>query len=1012
MPEGKILRREDVPTTLLQPMFRVAGTFRRLSTSRGAGVPPSWVPGHSLRGGWTVSAVTRVGELNVTAVEARHEASGARLLHLDADDRNNAFAVAFPTVPQDSTGVAHVLEHVALCGSKRYPVRDPFFNMLRRSMASFMNAFTASDFTAYPFATQDEADYENLLRVYLDAAFFPLLRDVDLAQEGHRLELVPRDGDAAGADAADSVSDVVRTGVVYNEMKGVFSDADSRFYYALNEALFPTITYGNNSGGDPVAIPDLTWPALRDFHATHYHPSNAYFYSYGDMPLEPRLELINEVVLSQFSAIDPGTAVSDEAGLVPGVVRRRGPLGASGTPERIVSVGVIGSHITDTYETFLESLAATLMLQEPQGAVYRALLGGEGTLGGKDFAPATGYSSHTRQATFSLGLRGLPLDCDGQAVEDAIDEAVAQVVRDGFDADAISGVVHQIELSAKRKTAMWGINTSMSLLPTWIHGGNVATSLGINAILDRLRADLERDPQLLQHVVRRLWVENKQKVRLEMDLVEGVAEEESRAEQEQLAALSARLTADDRAEIARVSAELAEEQGKEADKSCLPRLLSSQVPREAVHPQSRLLELAVGSETVPVQVNVEPVNGLVDVRLAFDVRHLPDELRPLLPVFCANWTRLGAGALGPDEFASVRRNNTGGISAFVQTTPELDDLGRFREEVVLVASCLNSHLEPTMNLLREMLTAPRTEPTPLMRSFVGQMANDSTGSVVDSGHSFAMSRCVSSFHPAAARGETYAGLHFVDSLTAFDGDFDARAPAIAAVFDAVVQAPSVRAWVSCEDGDVSAVETQLGGLLTAVRPSTGPHVHAPSAVELPAAATDFYYGLESMKVSHVACAVPTVEAAHADAAGLALVAQLMKPVLHKDIREAGGAYGGGATHGGGAMTFFSYRDPSPPAKTMEAFRKAIAHVSGGSFGEDQVEEARIQQLAALDKPVPPQSIGGSEFYNGMTPAIRQRIRDGVFSATRDSLVALADTYLVQPWDADGVRTAAVIGPKK
>ncbi|HMQ14021.1 MAG TPA: insulinase family protein, partial [Candidatus Competibacter phosphatis] len=194
-----------------------------------------------------------VPALRLEFQEYRHRATGARHLHLAADDPHNAFMVAFLTVPQDSSGVAHILEHTALCGSRRYPVRDPFFMMIRRSLNTFMNAFTSSDWTAYPFASQNKKDFNNLLDVYLDAAFFPLLDERDFAQEGHRLEF---------AQADDPHSELLFKGVVFNEMKGAMSSPVQRLGQELQHRLFPTITYHYNSGGDPEAIPYLTHEQL------------------------------------------------------------------------------------------------------------------------------------------------------------------------------------------------------------------------------------------------------------------------------------------------------------------------------------------------------------------------------------------------------------------------------------------------------------------------------------------------------------------------------------------------------------------------------------------------------------------------------------------------------------------------------------------------------------------------------------------------------------------------------
>ena len=243
-----------------------------------------------------------IPSLNLSVEEYRHPGTGALHLHLSSDSPENVFMVALRTVPEDSTGVAHILEHTALCGSERYPVRDPFFMMLRRSLNTFMNAFTSSDWTAYPFATQNRKDFGNLLDVYLDAVFFSRLDPLDFAQEGHRVEFENDDRNQA----------LTFKGVVFNEMKGAMSSTPSVLWDRLCFELFPSNTYHFNSGGDPEAIPDLTYQQLRDFYAEHYHPSNAIFLTFGDIPAADHQRVFESAVLHRFDALDRQVEVALE----------------------------------------------------------------------------------------------------------------------------------------------------------------------------------------------------------------------------------------------------------------------------------------------------------------------------------------------------------------------------------------------------------------------------------------------------------------------------------------------------------------------------------------------------------------------------------------------------------------------------------------------------------------------------------------------------------------------------
>ncbi|MBT8148326.1 MAG: insulinase family protein, partial [Gammaproteobacteria bacterium] len=240
---------------------------------------------------FTLRATKRIESLDIEYQEYQHQHTGAQHIHLAADNNENVFLVALRTVPTDSTGVAHILEHTSLCGSEKYPVRDPFFMMIRRSLNTFMNAFTSSDWTAYPFASQSRKDFDNLLQVYLDAVFFARLDPLDFAQEGHRVEF---------ENPADSSSPLVYKGVVFNEMKGAMSSISSQLWQAVGEALFPDTTYRFNSGGDPAVIPDLSYAQLIAFYKKHYHPDNAVFMTYGNIAASEHQQKIEQLALSRF----------------------------------------------------------------------------------------------------------------------------------------------------------------------------------------------------------------------------------------------------------------------------------------------------------------------------------------------------------------------------------------------------------------------------------------------------------------------------------------------------------------------------------------------------------------------------------------------------------------------------------------------------------------------------------------------------------------------------------------
>ena len=359
--------------------------------------------------GYRIHRVVELAEISAIYYELEHTATGARHVHISRNDAENTFGAAFKTVPVDSTGVAHILEHTVLCGSQRFPVRDPFFSMLKRSLSTFMNAFTASDWTMYPFSTQNKKDFDNLMRVYLDAAFFPNLAELSFKQEGHRLEI-----ENQPADGASDPFKLVYKGVVYNEMKGAMSSPDQVMVRSILKALYPDTTYSQNSGGDPVLIPTLTYQQLKEFHRRHYHPSNAFFYTYGDLPLTAHLAVIHETVLKKFERIDPGTEVfSQPRWSTPRKETFYYPFDKKEDSSKKCQACVawLTADIKDTFEVLSLALLERILLGNSASPLRKALI--EFELG-TALSDGSGFDADNRDTMFACGLKDIERSAAGK----------------------------------------------------------------------------------------------------------------------------------------------------------------------------------------------------------------------------------------------------------------------------------------------------------------------------------------------------------------------------------------------------------------------------------------------------------------------------------------------------------------------------------------------------------------------------------------------------------------------
>jgi Zn-dependent M16 (insulinase) family peptidase len=423
-------------------------------------------------------------------------------IHLDSKSDEKVFMVAFRTIPEDSTGVAHILEHTALCGSKKYPVRDPFFMMIRRSLNTFMNAFTSSDWTAYPFATQNDKDFKNLLSVYLDSSFFPNLDELDFLQEGHRLEFVEKD---------NSNSDLEIKGVVFNEMKGAMSSITSQLWHGLSRHLYDSSTYKHNSGGNPEDILDLTHDYLVNFHKKHYHPSNATFFTFGKLNPEDIQNYIQENVLVNFEPSKENINVKNENRISqPKIVTEYyNPMPNDENNHHVVLSWLLGeSH--NPVELLESYLMSNILLDNSASPLRKAL---ENTKLGKSLSPLTGLEADHKELVFAAGLEGV--DSDKQLeVEQLILDCLKDVVSSGLSEGLINSSLHQLEIKQREISGSglpYGLQIMLGCLPACLHNDDPLKVLDLDASFNVIKKNLKKD-KYIENIIQKKIIDNQHRV--------------------------------------------------------------------------------------------------------------------------------------------------------------------------------------------------------------------------------------------------------------------------------------------------------------------------------------------------------------------------------------------------------------------------------------------------------------------------------------------------------------------
>ena len=934
---------------------------------------------------------TRIESLNLYLEHYEHRETGAVHYHLDSPSSENVFLVALRTVPEDSTGVAHVLEHTALCGSRNYPVRDPFFMMLRRSLNTFMNAFTSSDWTAYPFASQNRKDFSNLLDVYLDAVFFSRLDELDFRQEGHRVEFT---------DPEDPNSELVFKGVVFNEMKGAMSSVPATLWQALCHHLFPSSTYHYNSGGDPVHIPDLSYTQLREFYATHYHPSNATFMTFGDVSAAEHQAVFEDRALQNFTRLDKRIAVQPERRFEsPRLVQEYYAFDEDlETTERThLVMGWLLGESTDLMSMLESQLLCSVLLDNSASPLQHAL---ETTTLGSAPSPLCGLEDSLRELVFCCGIEGSDVE-HREALEDLVLGVIARVASDGVPHAQLEAVLHQLELHQREISGdgmPYGLNLILQALGPATHYADPIGVLDLDPVIEQLRTRIA-DPDYIRRLARELLLENTHRVTLVMSPDKKLSEQRREAERQRLAETLKGMDSSARTAILQQTEALQARQAQEDDPEILPRVTLEDVP-------ASLPQLSFGEEPVNgrrVTWYEQGTNGLAYLQLSCPLPTMDGDELALLPHLTGMAAELGVGADGYLATQERQAASVGSLSLFTSMRGGVDSEQDIHASLVLSSKALQRNADQQAALMADTLSALRFDELSRMRDLVAQQRARREQSLTGQGHSLAMQAACARMSPLGKLHHELSGLAGISALRRLDESLndDAALAGFAADLEGLHHRLYNSNWEA----------------LVVAEPQRAQRIAQDACKHwqmLPREA-DTALSLESLRhtvrecwvvnsqVNFCAKAYPTVASGHPDAAALTVLAGFLRNgFLHRTIREQGGAYGGGASHDASvaAFRFFSYRDPRI-AGTLEDFDACITWLRDAQHPPSALEEAVLGVVSSLDKPGSPAGEAKQDFHNrrfGRDHARRMAFRRQVLDVTLDDLQRVAATYL-QPEQA-------------
>jgi Zn-dependent M16 (insulinase) family peptidase len=941
----------------------------------------------------------RISTLNLDVEEYRHRKTGARHLHLAADNDENVFFVALRTFPMDSTGVAHVLEHTALCGSERFPVRDPFFMMIRRSLSTFMNAFTSSDWTAYPFASMNRKDFDNLLSVYLDSVFFSKLDKLDFAQEGHRLEFEKPD---------DPTTDLVYRGVVYNEMKGAMSSPTSQLWQNLSSHLFPTTTYHYNSGGEPDHIVDLGYDDLVQFYRHHYHPSNAIFATYGNIPAREHHERFEELALKRFDHLDIKLPVRDEKRMFAPLRTEQAYAvneGESTDNKTHIVMGWLLGHSFDLQENLEGQLLSAILLENSASPLMRAL---ETTELGQAPSPMCGLEDSNREMTFACGIEGSEPE-QLKELENLVEQTLQQVADQGVSTERLEAILHQLELHQREIAGdqfPYGLQLIMSAISPMVHGGDPVELLDLEPVLATLREKI-RDPQYVPGLIRKKLLENPHRVTLALRPDDKLESRRQQAVHEALARRKASLSSSGIEQIVEQAKALEERQTRKDDDSVLPKVDLSDVPLQMPEPEARF-----DGET-GITAYARGTNGLVYEQIVVPVPELSEEELLLIPYYTSLISEVGCGELDYLQMQDRISAETGGIGASFSAKGGIDDVQNLSGYLIFSGKALARNREALTRLLKDVYTSIRFDEQDRVREIIAQIRARREQAVTGSGHALAMGAASQGMSPGAWLSFRLGGLAGIRGTKELDQKLKNKDEL--ASFCQQLSALHAKIRNQSRQFLVIGEDEQLPGMLDNLASSWRDDASGDDASRWQVGEVDYttrQAWLTSTQVNFCSKAYKTVPVDHPDAAALTVLGGFLRNgYLHRVIREKGGAYGGGAGQDSvnGTFRFFSYRDPRL-SDTLDDFDKALVWLQETDHGYQELEEAVLGVIGQLDRPRSPAGAARHAFHNrlfGRSPEQRARFRERVLSVKTDDLKRVASTWL----SPDQASIAVVTSPE-
>lgn len=910
----------------------------------------------------------------------KHKKSGARVMLLANDDENKVFNIAFRTPPANSTGVAHIIEHTVLCGSEKFPLKDPFVELVKGSLNTFLNAMTYPDKTMFPVASCNDADFQNLMDVYLDAVFHPNIykNEKIFQQEGWHYHL-------------EQESDpLTYNGVVYNEMKGAFSSADEVLNREVFNTLFPDTAYGVESGGDPKVIPSLSYEEFLDFHRKYYHPSNSYIYLYGNMDMKEKLDWLDREYLSKFDAIEVDSRIqlqkpfeeTRDVTLFYPILEHE-----EEADNTYLSYNMVAGTTLDVKLNVAFSVLEYALLDAPGAPVKQALLDAQI---GKDVEGS--YEDGILQPYFQIVAKNANAS-DKERFLNVIHDTLQKILDKGIDKKAVLAGINYFEFRFREadyasypKGLMYGIDVFDSWLyddeKPWMH-------LKQLAVFEELKKEVEHG--YYEALIQRYLLDNPHSSIVTLVPKKGLAEKEEQETAEKLAAYKATLSREELQKLIKQTKaleEFQEAEDSEEAKQCIPLLKRSDISRDSVQLYN---EEHRQGDTVLLHHNLF-TNGIAYVDLLFDTKQVPDELVSYMGILKSVLGLVSTEHYTYSELFNEINANTGGIHCGLQVFQKPAENKDCTRMFGIRMKCLYPKLDFAFEMVKEILTTSKLDDEKRLREILSSLKSRLQQAIPGAGHSSAVMRASSYFSAASYFQEQIAGITFYQLVEDLEKNFTQRKAdlicKLKTLLTYIFRSENLLVSITSDQKGYEGMEQRVADLKTCLHTED---------VETGKITYRLEQKNEAFKtagqVQYVAACGNFRKAGYDYTGSLRILKTILSyDYLWMNLRVKGGAYGCmcGFKRTGDAY-LVSYRDPNL-AKTLQTYEGCAEYLKNFTCSDRDMTKYIIGTISELDTPLNPSAKGNLSlncYFSGMTESDFQKERDEILDAACKDIQALA-----------------------